>query len=174
MTTIIASTNRPDSYTLITAEYYKSEIQKRGYEANILSLANLPEGIIHPAMYEKQKLKSFGVIQEQVTATDKFLFIIPEYNGSFPGILKLFIDTCRFPESFSGKKTALVGISTGKYGNIRGIEHFTGICHYLNMYVMPLKLHIPAIHKELDASGHFFKEDTLNFTQQQIDQFVNF
>ncbi|WP_207427899.1 NADPH-dependent FMN reductase [Pedobacter sp. SYSU D00535] len=174
MTTIIASTNRPDSYTLKVAEYYQRKLKELGMEAGILSLANLPEGIIHPEMYEKHKLASWEPVQELVSATSKFLFVIPEYNGSFPGILKLFIDTCKFPESFSGKKAALVGVSTGKYGNIRGLDHFTGVCHYINMHVLPLRIHIPYINKELDETGNFFKEDTLKFTSQQIRQFVDF
>ena len=174
MTTIVASTNRPDSYTLKIAEYYKKQLGEMGHVAEILSLTDLPEGIIHPAMYEKQKLESFEALQAKITATQKFLFIIPEYNGSFPGILKVLIDACRFPESFSGKKAALVGVSTGKYGNIRGVDHFTGICHYMNLNVMPLKLHIPNIHKELDEKGNFYRDDTLKFTRQQMEQFITF
>src|SRR5690606_28356407 len=110
----------------------------------------------------------FQPIQDMVDATTKFIFIIPEYNGSFPGVLKVFIDACKYPTSFYGKKAALVGISSGKYGNIRGIDHFTGICHYINLHVLPLRIHIPAIHKELDENGKLFKEDTLKFTNQQV------
>ncbi|WP_256009162.1 NADPH-dependent FMN reductase [Desertivirga xinjiangensis] len=174
MTTIIASTNRPGSYTLKLAEYYQRKLASSGDVSEILSLADLPEGLIHPEMYEKHKLASWEPIQELVSATNKFLFIIPEYNGSYPGILKLFVDACKYPESFSGKKAALVGVSTGKYGNIRGVEHFTGVCHYVNLYVMPLRIHIPAIHKEFDEDGNLFQPDTLKFTNQQIEKFKEF
>ncbi|MBC8054307.1 MAG: NAD(P)H-dependent oxidoreductase [Sphingobacteriaceae bacterium] len=174
MTTIIASTNRPESYTLKVAEYYKQCLFNLGVSSEILSLANLPEKIIHPAMYESQKIEDWQPIQTLITGTRKFIFVVPEYNGSFPGILKVFIDACEFPSSFKGKKAALVGLSTGKYGNIRGIDHLTGICHYMNLEVMSLKLHIPNIHKEFDENGELFKEDTLKFTKQQIEKFVEF
>lgn len=174
MITIIASTNRANSYSLQTARYYQKMIKQSGQESSIMSLDLLPEDIIHADMYDKQKPASFEPFQTIITKTDKFLFVIPEYNGSFPGILKVMIDTCRFPESFFGKKAALVGISTGKYGNIRGLDHFTGICHYLNISLLPLKIHIPYIHKELNEEGDFFKPDTLKFTGQQIDQFIDF
>ncbi|HEY8929033.1 MAG TPA: NAD(P)H-dependent oxidoreductase, partial [Mucilaginibacter sp.] len=104
--------------------------------------------------------------------TDKFLFIIPEYNGSFPGVLKVLIDACDFPESFYDKKAALVGLSSGKYGNIRGVEHFTGVCHYLHLNIMPLKIHISNIKNEIDADGNLFQKDTLKFTGEQIDKFI--
>lgn len=173
MTTIVAATNRPNSYTLLLAEYYRRQLKEKGFPSDILSLTDLPEGLIHAEMYKKGR-ENFARIQDIVTATTKFLFVIPEYNGSFPGVLKVFVDACKYPESFHGKKAALVGVSSGKYGNIRGIDHFTGVCHYVNMHVMPLRLHIPSIHKEFDENGNLFKEDTLRFTNQQIDQFIIF
>lgn len=173
MITIISATNRPDSYTLKLADYYKRKLEEKGVQANLLSLTDLPESLIHAEMYKKDR-ENFAEIQNLVTATQKFLFVIPEYNGSYPGILKLFIDSCKYPESFYGKKAALVGLSSGKYGNIRGIDHFTGVCHYLNMHILPLRLHIPAINKEFDEQGNLFKEDTVKFTNQQIEQFISY
>jgi chromate reductase, NAD(P)H dehydrogenase (quinone) len=173
MTTIVAATNRPNSYTLLLAKYYQRQLKEKGFSSDILSLADLPDGLIHAEMYTKGR-ENFKHIQDIVSATNKFLFIIPEYNGSFPGVLKVFVDACKFPESFHSKKAALVGVSSGKYGNIRGIDHFTGVCHYVNMHVMPLRLHIPSIHREFDETGNLFKDDTLRFTNQQIDQFIIF
>ncbi|HXI00344.1 MAG TPA: NADPH-dependent FMN reductase [Sphingobacteriaceae bacterium] len=173
MTTIIAATNRPESYTLKLAEYYQRKLSEKEYSADLLSLAQVPDQVLHTHMYDKQH-EAFKSIQDTVTGTDKFLFIVPEYNGSFPGVLKVFIDACKYPESFYGKKAALVGLSSGKYGNIRGIDHFTGICHYINLHVMPLRLHIPAIKQEFDSSWDLVKADTLKFTNQQIEQFIAF
>ena len=172
MITIVASTNRPGSYTLKLAEYYLRKLQEHEQLAEILSLERLPEGLIHPQMYENHKVPSWAPIQELVSRTRKFIFIVPEYNGSFPGILKLFVDACKFPESFSGKKCAMIGVSTGRYGNIRGIDHFTGVANYVGLLVLPLKLHIPQIHKEFDEEGNLFKEDTLRYTNQQIKNFI--
>ncbi|MDN3580180.1 NADPH-dependent FMN reductase [Mucilaginibacter flavus] len=173
MVTIIASTNRPGSSTLKMAKYYQQKLGEKGVEANLLSLGQLPANLLQTDLYGKRSAE-FSEIQEIVTQTDKFLFIIPEYNGSYPGVLKVFIDACSFPDSFYDKKAALVGVSSGKYGNIRGIDHFTGVCHYVHLNVMPLKLHIAAIHKEFDADGKLINADTLKFTDEQIDKFIAF
>ncbi|WP_454801558.1 NADPH-dependent FMN reductase [Mucilaginibacter phyllosphaerae] len=173
MVTIIASTNRPGSSTLQLAKYYQKQLAAKGQDSNLLSLAQLPPNLIETDLYGKRS-NEFTIIQDVVTATDKFLFIIPEYNGSYPGVLKVFVDACGFPESFYDKKAALVGLSSGKYGNIRGIDHFTGVCHYLNLHVMPLKLHIASIRKEMDAEGNLTQEDTLRYTNEQIDKFIKF
>jgi len=173
MVTIISSTNRPGSSTLKVSQYYQKRLREKGVEAGLLSLSELPDSTMTTALLKKQS-PEFEPIQDIVTQTDKFLFVIPEYNGSFPGVLKVFIDACAFPESFYEKKAALVGISSGKYGNIRGIDHFTGVCHYIHLNVMSLKIHIASINKELDEHGNFYKEDTLRFTEEQIDKFIAF
>ena len=173
MITIISSTNRPGSTTFKVAQYYQKRLREKGIEAGLLSMMQLPATLIATDLFGKRSAE-FQVIQDIIDETEKFIFIIPEYNGSFPGVLKVFIDACDFPDSFYEKKAALVGISSGKYGNIRGIDHFTGVCHYINLHVMPLKLHIANIKTELDADGNLFKEDTLRFTDEQIDKFIAF
>jgi chromate reductase len=173
MVTIIASTNRPASSTLQLAQYYQKQLAAKGLETNLLSLAQLPPNLLETDLYGKRS-EAFSKIQDLITATDKFLFVIPEYNGSYPGVLKVFIDACTFPESFYDKKAALVGVSSGRYGNIRGIDHFTGVCHYINLHVMPLKIHIASIRKEMDADGNLIAEDTLRYTNEQMDKFIRF
>ncbi|WP_379084446.1 NADPH-dependent FMN reductase [Pedobacter sp. UC225_65] len=171
MVTIISGTNRPASNTLKVAKYYQKQLAEKGLETNLLNLQDLPANLIDTDLYGKRSTE-FQKIQDLTSQTSKFLFIIPEYNGSFPGVLKTFIDACAFPESFFDKKACLVGISSGKYGNIRGIEHFNGVCAYLHLNVMPLRLHISSIKTELDENGQFFKEDTLKFVNQQLDKFI--
>lgn len=173
MLTIIAGTNRPGSSTLKLAVYYQKRLTEKGVEASVLSLEELPDNLLKTDLYGKRSV-GFIPLQEHVDASEKFIFIIPEYNGSFPGALKVFMDACDFPESFFDKKAALVGISSGKYGNIRGVDHFTGVCNYLNMHVLSLKLHISFIRKELDANGNLTEADTIQFTEEQIDRFLKF
>ncbi|MFC5282343.1 NADPH-dependent FMN reductase [Pedobacter alpinus] len=173
MTIIVSGTNRINSNTAKIAQYYQKTLAAKGLESEILYLTDLPATVIQTDMYGDRS-EAFQKIQDKVSEAQKFIFIAPEYNGSFPGILKLFIDCCKFPDSFFEKKVALVGHSTGKYGNIRGIDHLTGICNYINLHVLPLKIHIPSIHTELNEEGDFFKEDTLKFTGQQMDRFIKF
>lgn len=173
MITIIAGTNRPNSNSLKLAKYYQRQLLARDVAADIFSLCDLPENFITADMYGKRS-EAFEPIQTRVSSTEKFVFVIPEYNGSFPGILKTFVDACQFPDSFFEKKAALVGHSTGKYGNIRGIDHFTGVCHYVRLHVLPLRIHIPNIRQELNEHDDLFQQDTVRFTNEQIESFIRF
>ena len=173
MITIISGTNRPGSSTVKLAAYYQKKLAEKGVEAALFPLTELPGNLIETSFYGKTN-PYFQPIQDKITATDKFMFILPEYNGSYPGILKFFIDVCAFPESFYDKKAAITGLSSGRYGNIRGVDHFTGVCHYMHLQVMPLKIHIPNIRTEFNEAGNLFKEDTLKFTNEQIGKFIKF
>lgn len=103
MITIISGTNRPHSNTFKLASYYQQKLTDRSVDAHILSLADLSADFITADMY-KSRSPAFQPYQDRITATEKFIFIIPEYNGSFPGILKTFVDACQFPNSFFNKK----------------------------------------------------------------------
>ncbi|MEL6607264.1 MAG: NAD(P)H-dependent oxidoreductase, partial [Bacteroidota bacterium] len=78
-------------------------------------------------------------------ATQKYVFIVPEYNGSFPGVFKAFIDGLQFPNTFKDKKCALVGVSKGPQGASFAMSHLTDIFHYLRMHVYPLKPRLAGI-----------------------------
>ena len=173
MITVISGTNRPYSNTFKLATYYQQKLTERGAASHILSLADLSADFITSDMYKSRSI-TFQPYQDRITATEKFIFVIPEYNGSFPGILKTFVDACQFPTSFFNKKAALVGLSSGKYGNVRGVDHFTGVCHYMRLQLLPLRIHIPHIFQELDDRGNLYREDTLRFTNEQIDEFIRF
>ena len=173
MNLIISGTNRLGSNSLKVAKYYQQELARRGENWDILSLEELPHDIIFTDLYGKRS-EEFSAIQEKVSNAKKYIFIIPEYNGSYPGVLKIFIDACSFPASFYHKKAALIGVSTGKYGNIRGIDHFTGVCNYVRMHVLPLKIHIPSIQNELDDNGNFKDLITKKFVDEQIEEIVRY
>lgn len=173
MDIILSGTNRENSNSLKIAQFYQRELQRRGQDWEILTLTSLPHDIIASDMYGKRS-EEFAHIQEKVSNAKRFIFIIPEYNGSYPGVLKVFMDACAFPATFAHKKAALVGLSTGRYGNVRGVDHFTGVCHYMQMHIMPLKVNLAHIQRELDENGDFHDPLTLKYVTEQIEHIVRY
>jgi len=173
MNLIISGTNRERSNSLKIAKYYQRELGKKEGEWDLFSLADLPPDIIASDLYGKRSA-AFRAIQDRISEVRTFVFVIPEYNGSFPGVLKTFVDACAFPGSFHHKKAALVGVSVGKYGNIRGVDHFTGVCNYLRMHVLPLKIHIANVRDELDENGNLKDEQTKKFVLEQVEEIHRF
>ena len=164
MYTIISGTNRPASNTLKVAKEYQRFLQQKGIEAGVFSL----EGI--HLLNRDEAFEKFE--QEVIIPTSKFLFIIPEYNGSFPGVLKLLFDTSASERIWWHKKALLTGVSTGRAGNVRGMEHLSGVLNYLKITVYPSLLPVSAVHTLMDESGRFTDQYTITVINNQIDQFL--
>src|SRR6266853_1661438 len=91
--TIISATNRENSYTEKVANYYKTKLEALGKEVRCFSLKKLSELVDLNEIYSKTKSEAFNeMVKEFIIEADAFVFIVPEYNGSFPGIVKVFID----------------------------------------------------------------------------------
>ena len=145
-TLIVISTNRRNSLSAVLGEYYAKLLNERNHSTETLALEALPTDFTSTAMYEnKGKDDSFNQLKEKVEQAQKYVFIVPEYNGSFPGILKTFIDGLDFPNTFLHKKCALVGVSKGQGGCQMGLSHLTDIFHHLKMYVFPEKIYLRGI-----------------------------
>jgi len=112
--------------------------------------------------------------EEYLIPSEKFVFIMPEYNGSFPGILKLMMDNSDIKKCWWYKKAMLVGVADGRAGNLRGMEHMTNILHYLRMHVLYDKLPLSRINEEIDIKGNLLKPATAQVINNQIDSFLKF
>lgn len=152
MITIIKGTNRKESTTARIAHLLKSLIENRGEQACILDLADLPSDFLQPNMYDVRLPEFMEIVERTLVHSTSFIFVIPEYNGSYPGVLKLFIDALPI-ELLRGKYASIVGLSDGHAGNIRGQEHLTGVLHHLKMHVHYHKPKLSSITKSFDSEG---------------------
>lgn len=166
MYTIISATNRKESHSEKVSEQYQGILKNKGIEANIFSLKGLDVLERNPAFIKAEN--------QYLIPAQKFIFIMPEYNGSFPGVLKAMIDISDTKRSWWGKKALLTGVSTGRAGNLRGMDHFTGVLNYIKMIVHPNKLPISVIDKVMDEHRIIINKSTLVAIDQQLDEFLNF
>lgn len=150
MIKIIVGTNRKNSVSAVIAGMYQDILKEKGATSEILLLSDLPADFTATALYENNgKNAAFNTFHERVKEGSKYVFIVPEYNGSFPGILKTFIDGMTYPNSFLNKKSALVGLSSGIGGGGIAMSHLTDIFHYLGMHVLALKPRLAKIEQNM-------------------------
>jgi len=123
-------------------------------------------------MFGKRSAGFEELVTNYFIECDKFLILSPEYNGSFPGLLKTLIDSIH-PKIWNFKKAALIGISDGRAGNLRGIEHLTLIMHYLKVNVFYNKLPISSVTKLLN-NKELTDESTIQTLKTYLEQFRNY
>jgi NAD(P)H-dependent FMN reductase len=165
MYTIISGTNRVGSHTEKVAKVYQNILRTKNIDAGLLSLIDID--LIN-------KMEDFIEMEKSILIpTKKFLFIIPEYNGSYPGILKMLIDYSDIRNTWHFKKALLTGVSSGRAGNLRGMDHLSDTLHYLKMNVYYNKLPISSINQVMGKDGNL-NEDTLRVIHSQLDEFISY
>jgi len=176
MITIISGTNRSDAVSFILSKIYKQLLDDLGVENQILDLNDLPEDFAFSALYHNSGQNDlFNIYREKMLNSEKFVFIVAEYNGSFPGVLKTFIDGLEFPGTFHAKKCALVGISSGVQGGGMALSHLTDIFNYCGMNVLALKPKLSQIDQNLDREANQITNDLYKeLLETQAGQIVAF
>ena len=79
-------------------------------------------------------------LRDEVKAADAVLFVTPEYNRSFPGVLKNAIDQGSRPwgkSVWAGKPAAVMGVSIGAIGASMAQQHLHNVLAYLAMPTLP-------------------------------------
>lgn len=153
------------SHTEKVAKEYQRLLAEKNIDATVISLQNI--NVLDRSPEIKKLEKDFLI------PTEKFIFIVPEYNGSYPGVLKSLIDNSDIKKAWHFKKALLTGVATGRAGNLRGMDHLADVLHYLKMNVHYNKLPISVIDKVMDQNGHL-NEATLNVINEQISDFIDF
>jgi len=152
MITVISGTNRPKSNTSKVAGLVLEALTEIDEPAQLVDLSELPDELFASSSYAS-KPDSFAPLQETVLSTDGILTVVPEYNGSFPGVLKYFIDMLRFPESLYEKPAGFIGISAGPWGAVRAVEHLEMIFQYRHAHLFGRRCFIPGINQALGEAG---------------------
>ncbi len=175
MITIVVGTNRQNSNSAKIAKYYKDILDSKVQgDTQIVDLAELPGDFVSNSLYEKNGQNPVvNNLREKVQSSEKLVFIVPEYNGSFPGVLKTFIDGLKYPDGVRDKKAGMIGISSGPQGGVFAMSHLSDIFNYLGMHVLALKPKLAGIEKNFD--GERITNDLYNqLLEQHAEKLVAF
>ena len=148
MIAVIQGSNRRSNATLPFAQLVTEVLAAESEVSTLIDLTHLPADILHPDMYAPADHAYLQAAEDALKAAPKWVFLFPEYNGSFPGALKLFVDALSvrdYAGIFSGKKAALIGTASGRSGNIRGIDHLGAVLMHMGTSVLPGGLPISQI-----------------------------
>lgn len=176
MKQIIIGTNRLGSNTSKIAQIVKSYYEEIGEKVGLIDLAQIKfTEMAHP--YSKDLPNSMTSEIEKINSADGLIMVVPEYNGSFPGVLKYFIDQWTYPISFEARPVCFIGLG-GRWGGLRPIEQLQQVFNYRNAYAFPERVFITGVDAQLRTGTltdamlvSLLKTQTKNFTKfvQAID-----
>ena len=172
MIVVVSGSNRPGNNSSIVAGTLKEKLIAAGEEVFSIDLEALPNELFTPAAYAEKPVE-FEPIQEAILSTDGIVTVVPEYNGSYPGALKYFIDCLRFPESLIAKPSAFVGVAAGKWGGMRAVEQLEMVFQYRHAHLYGRRVFLSNIFGAI-SDGQVTDEEALHRMQELIDGFVPF
>jgi len=170
---IISATDRPNSNASKIAAYVQKKYMERGVEAEIISLEDFPLADVAGGKYGTD-IESVRKFRQPVIEADGLVFIIPEYNGSFPGVLKVFVDYLPFPEAFEGMPMSFIGEAAGAFGALRAVEQFQMIAAYRNARLFPERVFVPRVKDEFDSENGLRDSFKQQLLEEQIKKFTKF
>jgi NAD(P)H-dependent FMN reductase len=94
------------------------------------------------------------------------VLVVPEYNHSFPGELKLLLDSLL--NEYKGKSVAIVGVSAGMLGGARVIDHIKPVLIELNLHPIKGSVNFMKVGEAFAEDGSLVNEKNGEYIQKMV------
>lgn len=175
MVCIISGTDRLGSRSLVLAKQLLKIYNLNNISAEIIDLQSLPLNKLHGLSYNQDIIpEDLKIVFQKIVNAKALHIVCPEYNGSYPGILKLFIDYCQFPASLEGKFVAFVGLG-GRFSGLRPVEHLMQVFSYRNAILYPQRVFLTNVWDMIKNETLVDKQmlDRLQVQVKGFGEFIN-
>lgn len=172
MTKILAfaGSSRKNSYNQAVVEAAAKGAAQAGAEVTILDWADYDMPLFNEDLEAEQGIPARAqAFKELLMAHDGFLIATPEYNSSYPALLKNAIDwaTRQAGEepmlgAFRGKVVGIMAASQGALGGIRVLPVLRNLLSNIGVLVLPNQQAVGKVHTLLNEQGELVDEKKLN------------
>jgi NAD(P)H-dependent FMN reductase len=161
---VILGTARQGRLSEPAANFVFGEVSKRGdIETELIDIRKIPVAIDNAG--EALKDSWFSAM---VSRADGLILVVPEYNHSFPGLLKHVLDTNL--KEYIHKAVGVCGVSAGPFGGARMIQSLLPVLRELGMVTIFWDVYFGSAGKLFDtATG----EITDPAYTGRLDKFLN-
>src|SRR5262245_4093614 len=124
---VILGTTRKGRISANAARFMVEQIEtRREVVTELIDISQLPMPIDDAG----EGIKDAG-FSEKMARADALVIVTPEYNHSFPGLLKHILDSCL--KEYIHKAAGIVGVSAGPFGGVRAIQDFLPVTRELGL-----------------------------------------
>ena len=163
---VILGTTRKGRRSAHAARFVFGQLQKReGVVSELIDIAELNLRVDDAG--EAVKDPRFATAMERM---DAIVIVTPEYNHSFPGLLKHVLDSCL--AEYIHKAAGIVGVSAGSFGGTRVIEHFQPVLRELGLVSIFEDVNFGSVEKVFDANGELVDQDYVRRTDKFLNELI--
>jgi len=140
-----------------------------GAHVTVVNLADYPMPLFNQDEEDEQGIhENAQAFKALLTSHDGFLIASPEYNSSYPALLKNAIDwASRSAEgetpmqAYKGKVAAIMASSPGALGGLRALVPLRMLLENIGTLVLPNQRAIAKVHTLMDDNGQITDERTI-------------
>jgi len=107
---------------------------------------------------------------DEITASDAFIIVVPEYNAGYPGVLKNALDVLY--KEWNGKPVAFVGYSGGPSGGTSAVAQLRAVTKRLKMIPVECQINIPSAWKAFDGQENLLDTTIEKQLNKMTDQLI--
>lgn len=105
-----------------------------------------------------------------MTAADGLVIVAPEYNHSFPGLLKHVLDSCL--SEYIHKAAGIVGVSAGPFAGIRVVQSLIPVLRELGLVTIFWDVNIGNVGKVFAGDGRLLDEAFVRRSDKFIRELI--
>jgi NAD(P)H-dependent FMN reductase len=163
---VILGTTRKGRMSEHAARFVHGELKKQnGVTSELIDIRTLPL----PMDDAGEAVKDAG-FSAAMNAADALVIVTPEYNHSFPGLLKHVLDSCL--KEYIHKPAGIVGVSAGPFGGARVIENFLPVLRELGLVAIFWDVNFGHVRKVFDPSGKLLDEAYVRRTDKFLKELM--
>lgn len=159
---VILGTSRKGRASVHAARLLADLLNRRaGVRSEVIDIATLPL----PVDDAGEAIKDAG-FAAAISAADGLVIVAPEYNHSFPGLLKHALDSCL--SEYIHKAVGLVGVSAGPFAGIRVVQGLLPVMRELGLVTIFWDINIGQVSKVFADDGRLLDDAFI----RRADRFV--
>lgn len=175
---VFAGSTRTDSLHRKLAASTAGELRRRGVDVTLAELRDYPMPLYDGDLETAEGLPPAAVAFRKLLAENDLLVIAsPEYNGSFPALVKNVIDWTSRPAAagerpaalYRGKRAALLAGSPGPGGGRRGLRHLRELLEMIGVTIVGEPVAVSSAFTAFDAEGTLSRPDAVEAVERLAD-----
>ena len=163
---VILGTSRKGRASVHAARLLADLLNRRaGVCSSVIDIASLPLPVDDAGEAIKQ-----AVYSEAISAADGLVIVAPEYNHSFPGLLKHTLDSCL--NEYIHKAVGLVGVSAGPFAGVRVVQSLLPVMRELGLVTIFWDINIGQVGKVFAEDGRLLDDAFVRRSDRFIRELI--
>jgi NAD(P)H-dependent FMN reductase len=163
---VILGTVRKGRASAHAARLFTDLLNRRaGVRSALIDIASVPMSVDDAG--ESIKDAAFSAA---MTAADGLLIVTPEYNHSFPGLLKHVLDSCL--SEYIHKAVGIVGVSAGPFAGTRVVQSLLPVMREIGLVTIFWDVNIGTVGKVFAGDGRLLDEAVVHRSDRFIRELI--